>query len=176
MLTLFFFYYGIHSLMFGGYPPTAIGYTPTAIGYTPTAIGYTPTAIGCTPTAIGYPPTAIGYPPAAIVGRIGHSDFFFLPLWHPLTSPRIWAFPFPHLHLFTKADLVGGAKYSSAFTFLSRLSDLHYISTTSCPVRVLARTSRCAGTVTDRDTDTGICWEDQHHYTVSYPYTARPSQ
>ena len=79
-----FFYYGIHSLMFGGYPPTAIGYPPTAIGYTPTAIGYTPaaigyppTAIGYTPTAIGYPPAAIGYPPAAIVGRIGHSEFFF---------------------------------------------------------------------------------------------------
>ena len=49
--------------MFGGYPPTAIGYTPTAIGYPP--------------TAIGCPPTAIGYPPAAIVGRIGHSEFFF---------------------------------------------------------------------------------------------------
>ena len=59
----FFFYYGIHSLMFGGYPPTAISYPPTAIGYTP--------------TAIGYPPTAIGYPLAAIVGRIGHSEFFF---------------------------------------------------------------------------------------------------
>ena len=56
--------------MFGGYPPTAIGYPPTAIGYTPTAIGYTP-------TAIGYPPTAISYPPAAIIGRIGHSEFFF---------------------------------------------------------------------------------------------------
>ena len=91
-LTPFFFYYGIHSLMFGGYPPTAISYTPTAIGYTPTAIGYPPTAIGYTPTAIsypptaigytpmaiGYPPTAIGYPPAAIVGRIGHSNFFFI--------------------------------------------------------------------------------------------------
>ena len=63
MLALFFFYYGIHSLMFGGYPPTAIGYTPTAIGY---------------------PPTAIGYPPAAIVGRIGHSEFFFSSLRHPL--------------------------------------------------------------------------------------------
>ena len=50
----FFFYYGIHSLMFGGYPPTAIGHPPTAISYTPTAISYTP-------TAIGYPPTAIGY-------------------------------------------------------------------------------------------------------------------
>ena len=49
--------------MFGGYPPTAIGYTPTAIGYPP--------------TAIGYPPTAISYPPAAIIGRIGHSEFFF---------------------------------------------------------------------------------------------------
>ena len=60
-----------------GYPPTAIGYPPTAIGYPPTAIGYPPTAIGCTPTAIGYPPTAIGYPPAAMVGRIGHSEFFF---------------------------------------------------------------------------------------------------
>ena len=65
--------------MFGGYPPTAIGYPPTAIGYTPTAIGYTP-------TAIGYPPTAIGYPPAAIIGRIGHSEFFFFPLWHPLAA------------------------------------------------------------------------------------------
>ena len=43
--------------MFGGYPPTAIGYPPTAIGY---------------------PPTAISYPPAAIIGRIGHSEFFFL--------------------------------------------------------------------------------------------------
>ena len=60
-----------------GYPPTAIGYPPTAIGYPPTAIGYPPTAIGYTPTAIGYPPTAISYPPAAIVGRIGHSEFFF---------------------------------------------------------------------------------------------------
>ena len=50
--------------MFGGYPPTAIGYPPTAIGYTP--------------TAIGYPPTAISYPPAAIIGRIGHSEFFFI--------------------------------------------------------------------------------------------------
>ena len=78
----FFFHYGIHSLMSGGYPPTAIGYTPTAIGYPPTAIGYPPTAIGYPPTAIGYPPTAIGYPPAAIVGRIGHSVFFF-----PITAP-----------------------------------------------------------------------------------------
>ena len=26
----------------------------------------------------GYPPTAIGYPPPVIVGRIGHSEFFFL--------------------------------------------------------------------------------------------------
>ena len=50
--------------MFGGYPPTAIGYPPTAIGYTP--------------TAIGYPPAAISYPPAAIIGRIGHSEFFFI--------------------------------------------------------------------------------------------------
>ena len=114
-LALFspFFYYGIHSLMFGGYPPTAIGYPPTAIGYPPTAIGYPPTAIGYPPTAIGYPPTAIGYPPtaigypptaigypptaigypptaigyppAAIVARIGHSEFFFFPsLRHPL--------------------------------------------------------------------------------------------
>ena len=71
--------------MFGGYPPTAIGYPPTAIGYTPTAInyppaaiGYTPTAISYPPTAIGYPPTAISYPPAAIIGRIGHSEFFFI--------------------------------------------------------------------------------------------------
>ena len=88
----FFLYYGIHSLMFGGYPPTAIGYPPTAIGYTPTAIGYPPaasgyppTAIGYTPTAIGYPPAASGYPPAAIVGRIGHSEFFFsFSLRHPL--------------------------------------------------------------------------------------------
>ena len=68
-----------------GYPPTAIGYPPTAIGYPPTAIGYTPTAIGYTPTAIGYPPTAISYPPDAIIGRIGHSEFFFL-LWQPLVS------------------------------------------------------------------------------------------
>ena len=96
-----FFYYGIHSLMFGGYPATAIGYTPTAIGYPPTAIGcpptaigypptaigYTPTAIGYPPTAIGYPPAAIGYPPAAIVGRIGHSEFFFfISLRHPLSG------------------------------------------------------------------------------------------
>ena len=77
LTPFFFFYYGIHSLMLGGYPPTAIGYTPTAIGYTPTAIGYPPTAIGYPPTAIGYTPMAIGYPPAAIVGRIGHSEFFF---------------------------------------------------------------------------------------------------
>ena len=62
-----FFYYHIHSLMFGGYPPTAIGYPPTAIGY---------------------PPTAIGYPPAAIIGRIGHSEFFFFfSLRHPLMQP-----------------------------------------------------------------------------------------
>ena len=64
-LTLFFFYDGIHSLMFGGYPPTAIGYTPTAIGYTPTAI----------------------------VGRIGHSEFLFPSLRHPLSPtdhhPRV---------------------------------------------------------------------------------------
>ena len=55
--------------MFGGYPPTAIGYTPTAIGY---------------------PPTAIGYSPAAIVGRIGHSEFFF-PLRHPLNPVELGA-------------------------------------------------------------------------------------
>ena len=66
-----------------GYPPTAIGYPPTAIGYPPTAIGYPPTAVGYPPTAIGYPPTAVGYPPTAIVGRIGHSEFFFS-LRHPL--------------------------------------------------------------------------------------------
>ena len=48
---LFFVNYGIHSLMFCGYPPTAIGYTPTAIGY----------------------------PPTAIIGRIGRSKFFFSP-------------------------------------------------------------------------------------------------
>ena len=59
----FFFYHGIHSLMFGGDPPTAIGYPPTTIGYTP---------------------TTIGYPPTAIVGRIGHSEFSFLSLRHPL--------------------------------------------------------------------------------------------
>ena len=88
-LTLFFpFCYGIHSLLFGGYPPTAIGYPPTAIGYPPTAIGYTPTAIGYTPTAIGHPPAAIGYPPAAIVGRIGHSEFFFLFITAPPAPPR----------------------------------------------------------------------------------------
>ena len=68
--SFFLFYYGIHSLMFGGYPTTAIGYPPTAIGCSPTAIGYTPTAISHTPTAISYPPTAI-------VGRIGHPEFFF---------------------------------------------------------------------------------------------------
>ena len=67
-LTLFFyFYYGIHSLMFGGYPPTAIGYPPTAIGYPPTAIGYTPTAI---------------------VGRIGNSEFFFFHYGTPWGSWR----------------------------------------------------------------------------------------
>ena len=67
------FYYRIHSLMFAGYPPTAIGYPPTAIGYLATSIGYPPTAIGYplttigyTPTAIGYPPTTIGYTPTAI--------------------------------------------------------------------------------------------------------------
>ena len=75
--------------MFGGYPPTAIAYTPTAIAYTPTAIGYPPTAIGYPPTAMGYPPTAIGYPPAAIVGRIGHSEFFFLSLRHPLVGGAV---------------------------------------------------------------------------------------
>ena len=72
-LTLFFFYYGIHSLMFGGYPPTAIGYTPTAIGYTPTAIGYPPTAIGYTPTAIGYPvthqPPSVTHQPPSVSHR-----------------------------------------------------------------------------------------------------------
>ena len=94
----FFFYYGIHSLMFGGYPPTAIGYPPTAIGYPP--------------TAIGYPPTAIGYPPAAIVGRIGHSEFFFSLIMappgersavklgtRPLTPPEDHgALAFPEVH------------------------------------------------------------------------------
>ena len=35
------------------------------------------TPSGYPPTAIGYPPTAVGYPPTAIVGRIGHSEFFF---------------------------------------------------------------------------------------------------
>ena len=34
-------------------------------------------------SAIGYPPTAIGYPPAAIIGRIGHSEFFFLSITAP---------------------------------------------------------------------------------------------
>ena len=113
----FFFYYGSHSLVFGGYPPTAIGYTPTAIGYTPTAIGYPPTAIGYPPTAIGYPPTAIGYTPtaigytptaigypqaaisypqAAIIGRIGHSELFFFLyygdpwfLWGPFNGVQV---------------------------------------------------------------------------------------
>ena len=74
--------------MFGGYPPTAIGYPPTAIGYTPTAIGHTPTAIGYPPTAIGCTPTAIGYPPAAILGRIGHSEFFFFIAAPP--AKRTW--------------------------------------------------------------------------------------
>ena len=63
--------------MFGGYPPTAISYTPTAIAHPPTAVGYTP--------------TAIGYPPAAIVGRIGHSEFFFfLSLRHLLGHRDGW--------------------------------------------------------------------------------------
>ena len=35
------------------------------------------TPSGYPPTASGYPPTAIGYPPTAIIGRIGHSEFFF---------------------------------------------------------------------------------------------------
>ena len=43
-----------------------------------------PTAIGYPPTAIGYPPTALGYPPTAIVGRIGHSEFFFSFITAPL--------------------------------------------------------------------------------------------
>ena len=70
--------------MFGGYPPTAIGYPPTAIGYTP--------------TAIGYPPTAISYPPAAIIGRIGHSEFFFyFLLWQPLgRGEGLWGWT-PHV-------------------------------------------------------------------------------
>ena len=79
--------------MFGGYPPTAIGYPPTAIGYPPTAIGYPPTAIGYPPAAIGYPPTAIGYPPAAIVGRIGHSEFFFFIMAPP--AVRRWRCSLP---------------------------------------------------------------------------------
>ena len=66
-LTFFFCYDGIHSLMFGGYAPTAIGYPPTAIGHPPIATGYPP-------TAIGYPPTAISYPPTAILLRV----FFFI--------------------------------------------------------------------------------------------------
>ena len=45
------------------------------------------TPSGYPPTAIGYPPTAIGYPPTAIVGRIGHSEFFFL-LGHPLPGGK----------------------------------------------------------------------------------------
>ena len=49
--------------------------------------GYPSTAIGYLPTAIGYTPTAIGYPLTAIVGRIGHSEFFFLSLRHPLAVP-----------------------------------------------------------------------------------------
>ena len=88
----FFFILPWHPLSdVGGYPPTAIGYPPTAIGYPPTAIGYTPTAIGYPPTAIGYTPTAIGYPPAAIVGRIGHSEFFYYYYgtpWPCVTPPR----------------------------------------------------------------------------------------
>ena len=105
-LTLFFLYYGIHSLMFGGYPPTAIGYPPTAIGYTLTAIGYPPAAIGYPSTAIGYPSTAIGYPPAAIVGRIGHSEFFFFSLRHPLVPRGIatWASSAPRWRARPRAD------------------------------------------------------------------------
>ena len=71
-LTLFFFYDSIHSLMFGGHPPTAIGYPPTAIGYSP---------------------TAIGYPPAAIVGRIGHSEFFFFITAPPAHVPCFAGLP-----------------------------------------------------------------------------------
>ena len=41
---------------------------------------------GYPPTTIGDPPTAIGYTPTAIVGRIGHSEFFFF-----ITAP-----PGPH--------------------------------------------------------------------------------
>ena len=41
---------------------------------------------GYPPTAIGYPPTAIGYPPTAIVGRIGHSEFFFFFVTAPPAS------------------------------------------------------------------------------------------
>ena len=55
------------------------------------AIGYPPTTIGYTQTAIGYPPPAIGYPPAAIVGRIGHSEFFFF----LITAPPDCASPSP---------------------------------------------------------------------------------
>ena len=87
--------------MFGGCPPTAIGYTPTTIGYTPTAIGYPPTAIGYPPTAIGYPPTAIGYPPAAIVGRNGHSEFFFFITAPPAPREPLLKLQFarPTIHL-----------------------------------------------------------------------------
>ena len=81
----FFFWSGLcPHVTPSGYPPTAIGYPPTAIGYPPTAIGYPP-------TAIGYPPTAIGYPPTAIVGRIGHSEFFFFITAPP--GPAVLSFP-----------------------------------------------------------------------------------
>ena len=150
------FYYGIHSLMFGGYPPTAIGYPPTAIGYPPTAISYPPTAIGYTPTAIGYPPTAIGYPPttigytptaigytptaigypptaisyppaaigytptvigypptaigyspAAIVGRIGHSEFFFSIMAPPVSAMDVGHIDRTQFVLLSISNLLG---------------------------------------------------------------------
>ena len=51
-----------------------------------TPSGYPPTAVGYLPTAVGYPPTAVGYPPTAIVGRIGHSEFFFF-----MATPVSWS-------------------------------------------------------------------------------------
>ena len=104
------------------YPPTAIGYPPTAIGYPPTAIGYPPTAIGYPPTAIGYTPTAIGYPPAAIIGRIGHSEFFFFIMATPAPNPELVWFSGGVLQ---KEDLEVVAELSRTFGFFV-LSDEVY--------------------------------------------------
>ena len=62
---------------------------------------------GYPPTAISYPPTAISYPPAAIIGRIGHSEFFFFILWQPLRKIRM-------VLLISKPDIMAQAFTSCA--------------------------------------------------------------